>query len=323
MVFTGYSLFAVSQAAGLTCSDMTFSDKFDSTVADRLREWNRPFVEEWHRVTSGLRPEAIFRPPAMLGEIGHEVDGVIVNNDTCTYQERISLIVKSGLLDWLKNRARSGKVRICEIGGGYGALCYWFKTALPEASYTIVDLPESLLFSRLYLTLTRPDLRMATGPDPETFDIRFVPNYRADSVNEAFDLVINTLSMSEMSEYQVRRYLAIMKKTWLRQGGLFFEQNQDNRQVGFLFAREIIGTVLPFRTELFDGAGGFRNGYPIIWSTGPIVLGDWRPKDPVSQLDISTGANLSARDASGSFRSSVRRKVGKVARQVFRRLGLR
>jgi hypothetical protein len=70
----------------------------------------------------------------MLGEIEYDIGGVIVNNDTCTYQERANLIVESGLMDWLWSKIESvGEVKICEIGGGYGALPHWFKAALPEA----------------------------------------------------------------------------------------------------------------------------------------------------------------------------------------------
>jgi hypothetical protein len=266
-IFSGYNLFEVRGAAGLTASALTFDDDFSLTVAERLSKRNRPFVEEWRRVTKGLPRKFIFSPPAMLGEVGHSIGGVIVNSDTCTYQERVNLLVRSGLLDWLRSRIEAvGEVTICEIGGGYGALCHWFKEALPEASYTIVDLPESILFSRMYMTLTRPDLRVGCGLKQVKFGVRFVPNHLAESLDEDFDLIINTLSLSEMSEYQVHKYIEIMKKSWLRNGGILFEQNQDNRHLGYLFAQEIIGTEFPFRVKLSDGIERLRNGYPNAWS---------------------------------------------------------
>ena len=54
--------------------------------------------------------------------------------------------------------------------------------------------------------------------------------------------------------------------------GMFFEQNHDNRHLGFLFAQDIIATEFIFRTKLFDENTGFRNGKPNIWSMHPIEL---------------------------------------------------
>ena len=139
------------------------------------------------------------------------------------------------------------------------------------------------------MTLTRPDLRTGCGLEPVKFGVRFVPNYLADSLTEEFDLVINTLSMSEMSEYQVRKYIEVMKNSWLRNGGVLFEQNQDNRHLGFLFAQEIIETEFPFRTKLADGNKGLRNGYPNAWSMHPMsfkVLASAKYKADNEQIDL-------------------------------------
>ena len=232
-MFSGYNLFEMSSAAGKTTADMRFTDEFESIVRERLVKTNPQFIEEWNRLTLGLPGKFVFSPPGMLGEIGHVVNGVIVNNDTCTYQERINLILRSGLADWIKARLEfAGEVRICEIGGGYGALCYWFKQAFPGASYTIIDLPEALLFSQIYISITRPDLRTAYGLEQARSGVRFLPNHMSELLTEPFDLIINTLSMSEMSELQVDRYVALMTTAWLKDGGLFFEQNQGQPAFG-------------------------------------------------------------------------------------------
>ena len=102
--------------------------------------------------------------------------------------------------------------------------------------------------------------------------VRFVPNYMAGQLAQPFDLVINTLSMSEMSEYQVRRYLALMKTVWLKDGGLFFEQNMDNRPMGLQCAEALIGDVFPEQRRLRDHALILREGSPNIWSLAPIRL---------------------------------------------------
>jgi hypothetical protein len=272
-VFSGHNLYNVCNGKGMTASDMPLPDTLDDEIRDRLEARNHSYVNEWQEMTRGLPRRFIFAPPRFLGEVGHDVGGVIVNDDTCTYQERVNLIYASGLGEWIDQRIEAtGNVRICEIGGGYGALCSWFKQAYPEASYTIVDLPESLLFSRLYVSLARPDLSTTAGLDPAPHGVRFVPNYMAENLPDSFDLIINTLSMSEMSEYQVNRYLALMKTTWLRGGGLFFEQNTDNRHMGFLCAEQLIREEFPEHLSLAVEGYNLRHGSPNVWSMQPIGL---------------------------------------------------
>jgi len=222
--FTGFRLYEMT-IAGEPPDDL--SGYTDARIALNL-ERNLPYVDQW----LSLPRHHMFVPPRRFGEIGHDIDGVIVNYDTWAYQERIDFLHDSGALDRLSPTAR-----VLEIGGGYGALGYWFKQAYPGCAYTIIDLPECLLFSGLYLGLS---------------DVAFraVPNYAADALQEPFDLVINTLSMSEMSAAQVRHYTRLMRKYWLSEGGVFFEQNHDNRTIGLLNAQDLIAGGLPYRRAI-------------------------------------------------------------------------
>jgi hypothetical protein len=272
-VFSGYNLYSMCNGAGSTSADRIIAPNIDTEVAELLAVRNPTYVSDWLAMTQGLPLRYRFSPPHQLGECGHLVEGVIVNHDTVTYQERVNLVYESGLADWLDRRsARSGEIRICEIGGGYGALAHWFKGAFPNCSYTIVDLPESILFSRLWLSLARPDLASSFGLEPAPFGLRFVPNYMAGRLEDSFDLVINTLSMSEMSQHQVETYVDLMTKTWLTDGGLFFEQNQDNRHMGLICAQDIFASHFPERLRLGASDRPLRHGMPNVWSLAPIGL---------------------------------------------------
>ena len=279
-VYSGYSLFEVTAAAGLKASDMRFREDLDQALALKLSERNRIFVDEHHRLVTDLPNKFIFRPPSMLGEIGHVVSGVLVNNDTNTYQERINLIWESGLGDLIQQRSEeSGEVKILEIGGGYGALAYWFMSAFSNASYTIIDLPESLLFSRLYLSLTRQDIKTCFGLNEVRHGLRFLPNYMAEKLSDSFDLIINTLSMSEMTEYQIRKYARLIKTSWLKKGGVFFEQNQDNTHLGLPFTQQILMSEFAHRAAI-NGGETLRNGYPNVWSNDAVILHQKRRTAP-------------------------------------------
>jgi len=272
-VFTGFSLYKACDAYGLETWRLQVSATLEAEIEAALAARNPQYVDYWKSLTTGLPGRYLLKPPSMLGECGHEVDGVIVNHDTCAYQERINLIHDSGLGAWLDSKLmRSGDVRICEIGAGYGALAYWFRSAFPNCSYTIVDLPESLLFSRLYLSLTRPDVATSFGLALASRATRFVPNYMAGQLDEPFDLVINTLSMSEMSAYQVRQYAHLMTTRWLVDGGLFFEQNKNGSPVGLLCPADVLASAFPERLNLNPSNAVLQQGIPNVWSLQPASL---------------------------------------------------
>lgn len=272
-VFSGYNLYQVCDGKGLSVTKLELTDRIWEQVKFNLRERGFAFVFENLSMVKGLPERYLFKPPSMLGECGYSVNGTIVNRDTNGYQERINLIFESGIGNYLDSLLRQrDEIRILEIGGGYGAIAYWFKQAFPKASYSIVDLPECILFSRLYLTLTIPDMPTSFGLDPAQYGIRFIPNFMSEQLEESFDLVINTLSMSEMSAYQVERYVDLIKNVWVRDEGLFFEQNQDIRSIGLLFAEGIFASKFSERVNLHPEGLSYTNGYPNVWSNHPIML---------------------------------------------------
>jgi hypothetical protein len=236
----------------------------DDAIEAKLSS-NLSSLTAWEALTEHLPYRCIFTPPRRFGEIGHDVRGVIINPDTVIYQRLVNFLFDSGVVGWLDDLASAnGEVRVLEIGGGYGALASWFRAAFPNCSYTILDLPECLLFSGLYLSLSRPDVRTGWGLEPVPFGMRFAPNYQADFLHDEFDLVINTVSMSEMSAVQVRRYVALMKSRWIKSGGLFFEQNTDNRYMGLLRAQDIFIDEFCSHRRLSSNAN--------LWSMAPIDL---------------------------------------------------
>jgi putative sugar O-methyltransferase len=314
-VFTGYNLYEACNARGLSVANLPLTDALDATARDRLKQRNGLYVALWRHMTQGIPRRFVFSPPRLLGEVGHDVDGVVVNADTCTFQDRVNLIYASGIADWIDRTIEAtGTVRICEIGGGYGALCSWFKQAFPEATYTIVDLPESLLFSRLYVSLTRPDLTTSAGLAEAPHGVRFVPNYMAEQLAQPFDLVINTLSMSEMSEYQVRRYLALMKSVWLKNGGLFFEQNMDNRPMGLQCAETIIREEFPEQRSLRNHTTFLQEGSPNVWSLAPIRLTGKRIDFTRGKMAVRLAAAGGWKGLAGSLWSAVPRRLHRTQR---------
>ena len=221
-VFTGFNAMTIEPGRGLASVRPVIPD------LDRWIDANRStdFLDPWLKLTNGVPSRYWMRPPAKCGQHGLLVDDIIVNLDTLAYQERISFLHDAGVLD----RFRGTRPRILEIGGGYGALAHALNAMLEPSQYVICDLPESLMFSGLYLRLVEPrDVAVWTPAEyrADTSGFGLLPNYMFHQLpagDHQFDLVINTLSMSEMSPAQVADYAAGISKL-LGEHGIFFEQN--------------------------------------------------------------------------------------------------
>ncbi len=270
-VFSGYQVMSLSPGTGLRSVNPIPPD-FDSWIKAQ-RPLPDQWIEIWTKHTRAIPYDLLYRPRRALGEIGWNIDGVVVNHDTYVYQERINILFESGLLGWLGGLNRVP--RILEIGGGYGALAAAFRKILPNCSYVICDLPESLIFSGLYLTLTETvrlpkviapaDSRLASLSGS---GVVLIPNYMFHLLVEqgiSFDLVINTLSMSEMSEMQVRQYSAGIAQ-FIGTQGVFFEQNQDNRSIGLNYCKEIIRDYFPINVPRIPKLAGMTEGRPDLWA---------------------------------------------------------
>ena len=97
--------------------------------------------------------------------------------------------------------------RILELGAGTGNLARLFRSYYPGIRYVIVDLPDTLVFSHMYLRLNFPELtwrwlssaEKLSEADADASDVIFCPVGFEDALTELpFDLFVNTASMGEM-----------------------------------------------------------------------------------------------------------------------------
>ena len=281
--FTGYQLLSLRRVDGLPIPTAIPEDADDQLA--RLAADVDIVVDRYIDMTRHL-PEALhLSPPPQLGEVGWVWDGKIINHDTQAYLERVALLAESGKLWELRNRGSAEAApRILEIGSGFGGLAYHLKKLVPQARYYCVDIPESLAFSAVYLTTLFPDEQnVLIGPDTlnglclDGPGFTFVPNFLFDDCVAAglkFDLIVNTLSMSEMAEKQVRHYCEGIVRL-LGRNGVFFEQNQDNRHLGHLDARRIIGSRLPFCVPLSSAVRPLIQGAAHLWATQATAPFPW------------------------------------------------
>jgi hypothetical protein len=261
--FTGNSLITMGLSAGLHAAD-PIPDHFEDRWPDRCSA----LMTHWSALAADVPERLIARPPNILGETGWRNGETIVNPDTIDYQERINLLTRSGLIDRFAGRAP----RILEIGGGYGALALAVTRIMQPSQYVICDLPESLLCSGIYLAMAQSSPVRIAAPSRRLLpsaksEICLLPNYLAQPflADERFDLVINTLSMSEMTPYQVTIYGRLISAA-IGDTGAFFEQNHDNRPVGLIDCKEYLADCFRKRTPVKTGLMPVTRGLPVIWS---------------------------------------------------------
>jgi len=309
-VFTGFQLTSLSKGQGLAIPREVPPD-LDARLAELARQPS-PDVDAYLQAAMHLPDTLHLTPPSVFGEVGWRVDGKIINHDTRAYLERVALLAHCGQLWKLRNRTQCHaslhgqpwrRPRILEIGGGYGGLAYHLMSLIPEARYVIVDIPESLLFSSIYLStlwenkenvLITPD-RLA-DLDQDSAGFTFLPNFLFDDYCAAgpeVDLVINTLSMSEMTEPQVRYYAKGITNL-LGERGVFFEQNQDNRPLEMLDAKTILARCFPLWLPLPSLVLPPMQGQAHLWSATPVKPYAWRPSSAFAGPGSQDGDDMEA-----------------------------
>ena len=239
--FTGYQLATLELAENRPWLSRKLPGNWDDVLmflAGPPRKSVFDYVSVANRLPEELRADA----PRKFGEIGWLIDGKIVNDDVSSYQSILCLLHENGLISGLREKFSDGRpLHIIEIGGGYGGLGYFLSKLFQEKiRYTIIDIPESLAFSSIYLSVLFPNLNTlfidsesAITSAPKT-GFTFVPNMYSRTftqINARADLVINTLSLSEMSDEQIHDYcqqISIM----IGDTGIFFEQNHQSDHQG-------------------------------------------------------------------------------------------
>jgi SAM-dependent methyltransferase len=223
---------------------------FDELVA-MLAYLPDPGVELYARVASKMPPHLLISPPHKFGELGWLIDGHIATYDTFYYLQRIALLYEAGLLDRLARISALRSPRILEIGGGFGGLAHHLSKLHPRIRYTIVDIPESLAFSSVYLSVLHPtatiDLIRPDGPSLQHAEFRLCPNFLIDEMvldGGDYDLVINTASLNEMAPAQVAFYATRIARV-IGDEGVFFEHNGEANKFGLQSLRSLLRTHFP------------------------------------------------------------------------------
>jgi putative sugar O-methyltransferase len=138
--------------------------------------------------------------------------------------------------------------RIVEIGGGYGAMCYWFlQMSATTANYTIVDLPIINLLQGYFLAQALGHQIVSFYGEPAR-RVTLLPVSARAEIEVPFHVLVNKDSMPEMPYDTVVDYLG-----WGRANcdGFFLSYNHES-------ASDFQGHLQGRVSETVDQSGSFR-----------------------------------------------------------------
>lgn len=112
-------------------------------------------------------------------------------------------------------RTSDSKFRTVELGGGVGHLARALKLFIPNSVHVIMDLPETLYLSYIFLRLNFPEAKTCYVTDPsqlkngvQEFDFVFIPTMFAECIlKNEFDLFCNIASLGEMPNPTIRYWM--------------------------------------------------------------------------------------------------------------------
>ncbi|MDP8245328.1 MAG: putative sugar O-methyltransferase [Candidatus Hinthialibacter antarcticus] len=107
-----------------------------------------------------------------------------------------------------------------EIGSGYGGLARIVKLLQPDVTYYMLDMDISLYFSYVFVSTNFPEAKCLLVDDAEkinqideSYDFIFIPTQFIDKLKGLrFDVLVNTQSLSEMTQFAYDRFMDFMQE---------------------------------------------------------------------------------------------------------------
>ena len=184
---------------------------FQVNSADPARE----YAVDWQIAALARAGYDLFALPPTLQESRYSPAAMRVSRGDRLLTPDFFRILNHALLVQRFCAPPEGALSFLELGAGCGHLARLLTMMYPASRYTIVDIPETLCFSYLFLRLNFPErhAHMITGRAESEHaapvaDFLLVPTLLADSIARSrVDVFLNTASMGEMKNDVIRYWM--------------------------------------------------------------------------------------------------------------------
>lgn len=202
-------------------------------VLGKLREVDPVFLHDFRVWRSSIEKANIEELSLHVAgnPYGYKINGVFMNEQSLFNHYRAYYC--SQLLSDIMNPV------VVEIGGGFGGLGYYFMKSRPKAKYINFDLADNLMISSYYLASAFPGKKVwfyqqgAQLNDEiiANYDIILAPNFLLPSLpKQSCDMVINTISLSEMSYETISEYMNQVDRICRK---YFYHENLADLSAGY------------------------------------------------------------------------------------------
>ncbi len=209
---------------GLSESIMGGERAYHSFLASKHDSWMQHNLEVWMALLDGKADLEDAAMPPIGNPYGYDVEGSIINWNSFPNHARAYRCAT--LLEGVERPV------VAEIGGGFGGFAYNLLKRSPGVTYVDFDLPENLIIASYYLSMAFPDRRILLYDSPDMvldakllreYDAVMMPNFMLPKlVDRAADMLINTISFSEMEYSTIEEYFQQVDRV---SGRYFYHEN--------------------------------------------------------------------------------------------------
>ena len=139
------------------------------------------------------------------------------------------------------------KVKVAELGAGYGRVGYVLLKTIPGSTYCVIDIPPALFIAQNYLSKVFPKEKIfkfrpfasfkKVKREFEQSRIQFLMPHQIELLpKDYFDLFINISSLHEMTREQIKNYIKQINR--LCKGYFYTKQWRKSRTKDNLFIKE-------------------------------------------------------------------------------------
>jgi hypothetical protein len=195
-----------------------------------------------HRIDQAVGVPVTF--PDVGGPFGISVDDRLITLETA--EQIYGAVRLDQAITTRLQQLPYSDVKLVEIGGGYGGMCYWFLRMRPGSGpYTIIDLPVMNVLQGYFLTKTLGADVVSLYGEPDAH-VRILPNSALPDVDTPFQVLVNKDSMPEMPYAAMMSYLE-----WAREhcDGFIYSYNHE-------VTREFLGHKAGSVPEAVNEVGG-------------------------------------------------------------------